>query len=424
MNTNTTEKRPEWPALLDRYFRDVAEEDPEHQPRRLTRRYHGLDVPLWYGRIHVSEVEGWVENVRLLHFLNRWRARIGDSDAIPTTSDIYDIMVEADREERTQSKKPFHIERLADNIADNGVQEPIIVFARSDGFGELWDGNRRFYATLHIMTNEKFESIRTKAQWIPVYVYQPSGDPDHDRLVKKRVITELNFKEKDHIPWPNYVKAGEVHALYERLIKADPNDPTLRREAREQIASEFGLKGWRTVDRWIKMYDLAMQFKEFEEEEHERPESDVDLVIQEKFEYFDELSKPGVWGSLKSDPDARDEVFCWLWDDKFKAFIDVRQVPKILSDPVARTYANEDHDKAVKKAIDHLIANDPTRVKDKTAANLKIKQFAEWLDQFKREDYRQLDPESLEHLRNILGDIVKMLGGLLEEREATTAPGN
>ena len=415
MTDSSTTSRPEWPGILDRYVREVASNDPEHMPRRLLRRYHGVEVNLWYGRIHVDDVEGWVENIRLKHYLRSWQVQRGSVQARPTTDDIYDIMTEADREETAETKKPFHIERLARNIATNGVQEPILVFSGPNARGELWDGNRRFYATRHIMNDPKFVSVRDRVKWIPAYIYSPSGDPEYDNKVKHNVLTELNFKEKDHIPWPAYVKAGEIHTVYHRLTKEDPTDPSLRRAAKEQIAEEYGLKGWRTADRWIKMFDLSSEFKEYHEEEHSRSEPEVELTIQDKFEYFDELSKAGVWGSLSSDPDARDEVFDWLWDEKFKAFADVRKVPRILADPVARSLANSDHSDAVKKAIEHVIANDPTRVKDKTAANLKIKQFAEWLDTFKREDFRQLDAESLVALEAILRDVVKMLGGLLSE---------
>ena len=127
---------------------------------------------------------------------------------------------------------------------------------------------------------------------------------------------------------------------FKKLTAEDPADPTLSRLSKEQIALEFGLSGWRQADRWIKMFDLSSEFKEFHEEEHDREEVEVDLKIQDSFEYFDELSKPGVWGSLKNDPDARDEVFTWLWDGKFKSFADVRSVPKILNDPEARKQAN------------------------------------------------------------------------------------
>jgi hypothetical protein len=119
-----------------------------------------------------------------------------------------------------------------------------------------------------------------------------------------------------------------------------------------------------------------------------------------------------VWGSLKDDPDARDEVFQWLWDGKFKAFADVRSVPKILGDPEARKHANAPDAEGVRRAIDTIISNDPVRIKDKSAANERIAHFAAWLDSFKREDYVNLTPQSLQKLRQIASDTVKILNGL------------
>lgn len=404
--------RSEWPPILDRYVREVAGSDTEHHPRRTTRRYHGREVPVWYGRVHVDDVEGWVENIRLKHYLRRWRARRNDMSAVPTTEDIYDIMIEADREEAGASRKPFSLERLAKNIATNGVQEPIFVHVEGNGRGTLWDGNRRRYGTQHIMRDDAFKPARNDARWLPAYVHLPSGNPETDLQIKQAVITELNFKEKDHIPWPSYVKAEEVFRLYKQLTNEDPSDPSLSRQAKEQIAQEFGLSGWRQADRWIKMFGLASTFKEYHEEELEREEVEVELKIQDHFEYFDELSKPGVWGALESDPDARDEVFRWLWDGKFQSFVDVRSVPKILKDPEARRHANADDIDGVKRAIQTIISNDPVRIKDKSAANERIAHFAAWLDSFKREDYRRLTPESLNTLKQIVVDTVKILQGL------------
>ncbi len=414
--TGQAGRRPEWPTILDRYVREVASADAEHQPRRMTRRYHGREVSVWYGRVHIDDVDGWAENIRLKHYLRRWRARQGDMNKEPTTQEIYEVMLEADRGESARSRKPFHLERMAHNIAANGVQEPIFIHVNGN-HGTLWDGNRRRYGAQHIMTDPAFSGARNQARWLPAYVHVPSGDPETDTAVKRAVLTELNFKEKDHIPWPSYVKAEEVFNIYQRLAAEDPHDPQVKRAAKVQIAEEFGLSGWRQADRWIKMFGLASQFKEYHEEEFDRPEVDVELQIQENFEYFDELSKPGVWGTLETNPDARDEVFRWLWEGKFKSFVDVRSVPKILQDPEARKHANADDDEGVKRAIETVISNDPVRIKDKSAANERITHFAAWLDSFKREDYRRLTPTSLDHLRQILTDTVKILHGLQSSSE-------
>jgi hypothetical protein len=409
-----TDLTREWPPIFDKYVEKYGPSGAA-LPHMLVRRYHGNDVSLWYGRVDVNDVEGWVENIRLTHYLNQWRQRRGDPNARPTTEEIYSIMLEADREERTESRKPFHIERLARNIAANGLQEPIFIAqTQNSQAGTLWDGNRRRYASKHILITPGFEPYRESARWIPAYVYVPTGDPQKDHQIKHAVLTELNFKEKDHIPWPTYVKAEQIYNAYQRALGGEAHDPAVRRESWEHVANEYGLKGWRTASRWVRMYELAMQFKEYHVEEHDRDETQADLKIQEHFEYFDELTKPGVLGAINGDPEAREEIFQWLWDDKFKAFVDVRSVPRILADPVARRQANAGDADGVKRAIATTIANDPVRIKDKEAANEKIRQFAEWLRSFRLDDYRQIEKATLVALTEIVQDVKKMLQGLLD----------
>lgn len=404
---------PNWPSILNRYVQEVAKYDKESHPRKTVRRYHGHDASLWYGKVHVDDIEGWVDNTRLKHYLRRWQSHKGNPALQPTTDDIYDIMIEADEEEPQDIKKPFHLSRLAQNIVRNQIQEPVVLHVQGDGRTILWDGNRRFFATKHIMRDEEFRATRKSAQWVPAYIYEASGDPEVDQQTKHRILTELNFVEKDHIPWPSYVKASEVHQSYTALTK-DDSSPGQIRKAKEQVAREYGLGTSRKADRWIKMYGLAQRFKTYCEDEQERDEVEVELLIQDKFEYFDELTKQGVWGAIKDDVDRQEMVFEWLWDGKFIAFPDVRYVPKILADPIARQIANGPSKTAVRDAIETLIANDPVRIKSKEAANEKIQQFAKWLDSFKREDFKQLNESSLEALRAILVDVTHMLTGLLE----------
>ena len=416
--TKESNTRDDYPDIFQRYV-DEMNPPPMELPKRTTRRFHGRDVPLWQGYVHADSVEGYVENLRLRFYLNQWQAQHKESGGVPSTDEVYQIMVEADAGETRDSAKPFHIKRMADNIVRNSVREPIIVYYLGGNKTELWDGNRRFFGTKHIMTveHEDYIKVRQTAQWIPAYVYLGSGNDQEDALIKHDILVECNFVNPEQISWPNYVKAEQVHQKYTQRMKADPNDPTLSRLVKIDLANEFGLRGWRTVDRWIKMYNLALEFKEYHEEEQERDPVRVDLLIQERFEYFDELSKPGVFGSLQSDPDARSEVFDWMWDGKFKAFPDVRQVPKILGDPVARKLANAPDLDGVKNAIVTVLANDPTRIKDKAAANEKIKQFADWLDSFKREEYKNLNADTLGNLESILNDVVKITGALIAEPE-------
>src|SRR3954453_3665244 len=92
-------RKGEWPAILQRYVDETAPSQPEYLPRRTRRRFQEMDLTLWQGFVNVSDVRGYVENIRLKFFLNRWRARRGNYSLQPTSEEIYEIMTEADREE-------------------------------------------------------------------------------------------------------------------------------------------------------------------------------------------------------------------------------------------------------------------------------------------------------------------------------------
>lgn len=402
-----------WPTIFNRYLNSLDDWQTAESPRKTTRRYHGQEIQVWSGRVHVEDIDGWVENVRIRHFLNQWRKRVGDPNRRPTTDEIYDFMIQADDEMTKSSQKPFHLKRMAENIASNGMQEPVFLHLNDKGEGTLWDGNRRRYGTHHIMVTPEFLAFRENAQWVPAYVHEPTGNPVLDKDIKHKVLTELNFKEKDHIPWPAFVKAEEIYNEYQERVSSDPHSPALSKKTKEFLAVEFGLSGWRQADRWIKMYDLADAFKDHMIDVDEIDETDIDLFSQKNFEYFDELSKPGVWGAVQNDLDARQEVFDWFWKGKFKSWTDVRMVPKILADPEARNLANsDDAENGIKRAIQAVIANDPAHSKDKTSANERIKHFADWLDSFRREDYLKLEADALERLTKIAQDTANILTGL------------
>lgn len=417
-NDKQQKSQSKWPDILQRYVDEVKPPETD-LPRPVDRRFHGREVPLWLGKVHIDDVDGYVENLRLKFYLNRWKARIGSTEKTPATDEIYEIMVEADNEEKRESKKPFQIVRIANNIARNQLREPIILYCNGKKTAELWDGNRRFYGSKHIMRADTGDYIeaRGRVQWLPAYIFSSTGNAAEDQSIKHDILVECNFVDAEQIAWPSYIKAEQIYNEYRERMSIDPSDQTLSRQVKGELAKEFGLgeKKWRQADRWIKMYDLTLQFKEYQEEDKERDVTEVDLLVQERFEYFDELSKAGVFGVLRADPDVRDSVFDWLWDGKFKAFPDVRKVPQIVADPVAWKQANEPDEDAVRRAIDTVIANNPARIKDKSAANEKIKQFAAWLDSFRREEYKTLNEEALDSLQIIVKDAFKITKALLSK---------
>ena len=190
--TKGPKDKSEYPDIFQRYV-DEMKPDPMESPRHTTRRFHGREVPLWQGYVHVDDVEGYVENIRLQFYLNQWQSQQKESGRVPSTDEVYQIMVEADNAEKRDSARPFHIERIADSIIRNNVREPIIICYLGDGKTELWDGNRRFFGTKHIMETHEHADARQMAQWLPAYVYLPSGRAKEDEQVKHDILVECNF---------------------------------------------------------------------------------------------------------------------------------------------------------------------------------------------------------------------------------------
>jgi hypothetical protein len=429
---NTEEKniKINYPAAFGRWVEELGDENPDAMPRRVTKKFHGMEITGWAGRVNVEDVEGYVENKRLKFYLNRWRSTQAKPDANPTTQQMYEMMLEADADEQKEEKKIFCLDRLARSILRNGVQEEITVFLDTKGHLWLWDGNRRFFATYHIMHDDAFKPFRDNLQWIPCFLIEPSGDKRIDEKRKHSILTEMNFVKKDAISWPNYIKAEEIWEQFNIRIQHDPADPVLARQVKAGLASEYGLfsRGKPApgqVDRWIRMVNLAREFKDYQQEERQRDENAIDLHVSDYFEYFDELSKKDLRELLSKDPDKRDEVFDWLWDKKLPSFQAVRKIPLIYDDPVALEHMRSGGpETAFESASNVLAANDPKLVKDKRAAAAKIDQFAKWLSTFKPEDFQQLDADSLNHLKDILGVVTKMLEGLLtiEPEQTADAP--
>ena len=121
---------------------------------------------------------------------------MGNAGKDPTTDEVYQIMVGADAAERRESARPFHVARMADSIIRNSVREPIILYYCENGTAELWDGNRRFYGTKHIMKEERAEYVgaRDRVQWMPAFVFFTSGDKSEDERIKHDILVEMQLR--------------------------------------------------------------------------------------------------------------------------------------------------------------------------------------------------------------------------------------
>src|SRR5437867_8985955 len=105
------------------------------KPRYEIRYFHRSRTEVWSGYVPTNDIKGWVENVRIALFVEKWKRDHGG--VVPTNDDILDWML------RDQNSE-FNLKSLAESIVKNGVRQPVVI--TSDGV--LLDGNRRYFASL------------------------------------------------------------------------------------------------------------------------------------------------------------------------------------------------------------------------------------------------------------------------------------
>ena len=187
---------------------------------------------MWFGYVHVDDVEGYVENLRLRFYLKRWQSEEGEQQGRnprPMRS-IKSWLTPTPKKDGNLSA-PSTIERMANSIIRNSIREPIILHHDEDGNTELWDGNRRFYGTKHIMKQGRdgYADARGRVQWLPALVFIGSGDKLEDERIKHDILVECNFVEPEQIAWPAYIKAEQVYNYYEQRMALNPGDPVQSR---------------------------------------------------------------------------------------------------------------------------------------------------------------------------------------------------
>src|SRR5882762_4588069 len=93
-------------------------QQPWQEPRLEVRYFHKKKIDVWSGYVRTYEIHGWVENVRIELFVERWKR--DQKGSLPTNDDVLDWMI---RDQYTE----FKLTDLGDSIVKNGVRQPIVV---------------------------------------------------------------------------------------------------------------------------------------------------------------------------------------------------------------------------------------------------------------------------------------------------------
>jgi len=364
------------------------------RPRHEVRYFHHIPVQGWSGYVKTTDVHGWVNNVRIALFVEKWmRDNKGNS---PTNEEILDWMV-------TDPYNEFELQSLGESIIKNGVRQAIVVKAD----GTLLDGNRRYFASLYKLreAQKKGDVIAEQmVAYLPAFVLSPAcSEADYDA-----VLVEENFVDDCRRPWPHYIRAQRVHEAFKDFIIRGHS----RAGAISTLVERFGMKKSH-VERWIKMMDHIDDFHVYHVSEDDetgkvaKDEFEVKWQSQKYFEYFDELTKPSVAKALDADLELRDKVFDRLFDNDFKNFKQIRSLPAIAADLHARSkFMLGQGQAAVEEAIDWVSVVGLT--KKALQVNDRILSFAKFLGSLTANDIDRIDLPTVSALRDISEMVAEM----------------
>ncbi len=367
--------------------------------------FHGIKVPLDAGHIKTEDIQLWDRNDRLDIHLGQFRRVHGRG---PTSEELLEILLnKANLPGLETDKDEFEIAELARSIANNGVRKAPII----DQDGTLLDGNRRVAACFLILNSDDFTAEEKKrVEYLHVWQLTKYAT-DEERYA---VVVSLNFENDCKQQWPEYVKARKIYEAWQAVLAAEPRSPGVvrERELKRDLSQKFALgKELATVNRYIKMVEMADDFEEYLVNEKRKDEYEVKHRANEKFQYFDELSKGtkpgGVAYTLEQDPSYKKLVFDLLYEDKFRNWTLIRKL-KYYDDDVRalldRAREEKDPDEA-EALIDQALTDASNRRRETrvVGANARIETFAEWLEDLPITAFqKEVLPENLKRLINVL----------------------
>lgn len=366
-------------------------------PRYITRVFHRKPVALFEGRIRTEDIQGWVDNERISVLVKKFER---DYSRRPTNKELYALLLQHDRE--------FKIKELARSIFWNGVRVPIIV----DSDGQLLDGNRRYFATLHLLRTDpenraNYESIN--ALLLP---------PDVDKETKDKVIIEMNFVEDPKLDWSPYVKARLVHKEAELQRAPDM----------KELADRFG---WTTtkVREAIETVNLVNQFIAFHSQPTDQGEDgdgvrrlgsemEAEILAAENYTFFWE-ARNKYREKLEANVRFKEWFFEMMGRTPFKSIAQVRMLWECWQDEQSRaeldrkTLAGVDRAILIVKAKEAGFpvgnADDAGTVARREEMEKKIRKFSNWLLEQQLATLQTMAPETIQGLRDALETVLRVV---------------
>ena len=350
-------------------------------PILVKRRYHGKVIALWQGEVLLSAVSGWADNPRLELEMRKWKSN-KSAGAGMEQDDLYDMM---------KDTKHVKLKELADSIRADGMREPIVLTFD----GRLLDGNRRFFASRFACDSESDAAQKKQLEKIPAFVMMADASKEDEQ----HILVEENFSPSLKEEWPDYVKAGKIHEVFEKGM------------SQKDIANKFGwklpkvretLRTWEVINNFLA---YAVDAPDLESGRGGLGLAELEAVqiANDNYQFFNEAQK-SLYAPLIT---AYDADFAELFFRRiaqgnfFTSFQDVRVAYDAYKDEIGRDIL-EQGDAEGGKDIRALVQMKKSRVKREKGVRESIAEFTQFLNKLNAEDIRNISDDSLEDLRKSL----------------------
>ena len=346
------------------------------------KRFHNEWVNVYPTHLPLNEIYFWKENNRTIFTFERLcRLKGGKKLEDISLEEITQFVAEQD---------VHKLETLADSIARNGVQVPLII--RDDG--KLLDGNRRYFACqwLKMLSRKRGTEPSESLSRISVQVIR-KADLDKEETLERKILAEANFIPDLKIPWPLDAQARAVDEYYKQFKqKKNVNHET----AIIEVTSVFGINAQRAND---LMESLALTKEFIKEGGTEDEKIRLRAIVEEKFVYFWEFRNKAMKGrGIYKDTDELKEVkklfFQMMAKGPDNPIKNVKQIEPLVQakrDPTAWKILKES--KGLKVNLVVSIINEKKEVRK---GEDKIRLFLSWL-----KDVDDLTPRAREYLRKL-----------------------
>jgi len=265
------------PRRLAHVSPDWMEQIPE--PYLEEHRYHDQRLNVWVGEVDINNIKGWEGNPRTELLRDQFYETYARE---PTNEEMCRLVLDDD-----DDKEGLKIKELAANIRKNGVRVPIVLTYD----GRLLDGNRRYYASMFLMTDGAERKDRMDFAKVQAHVLPGGITTD----IEDAILTEFNFANDMQVAWPYYIRA--------RKVSVDHDENGLDKE---ELQQKYGVP-WRYLSKWIAAARLCDQFLKY----HDHTFAAKQFAYR-NFIMFDEMMRN--YGAKFRDADFRKAAFGVLID--------------------------------------------------------------------------------------------------------------